>query len=100
MGVALLILGFIWGSSFILMKVALFDTQGQPLFPALDVAMGRIAIAGFALLPLAAIHRKHLNRNTLPGSFWSVASATCCLLIYSPPPKSTSPHPLQECSTH
>lgn len=66
MGVALLILGFIWGSSFILMKVALFDTQGQPLFPALDVAMGRIAIAGFALLPLAAIHRKHLNRNTLP----------------------------------
>ena len=66
MGVALLILGFIWGSSFILMKLALFDTQGAPLFPALDVAMGRIAIAGLALLPVAWIQRRHLNRATLP----------------------------------
>ena len=66
MGVALLILGFIWGSSFILMKLALFDTQGDPLFPALDVAMGRIAIAGLALLPVAWIQRRHLNHATLP----------------------------------
>ena len=40
MWLALFILGFIWGSSFILMKLALFDTSGAPLFPALDVAMG------------------------------------------------------------
>ena len=66
MGMALLFLGFIWGSSFILMKLALFDTQGAPLFPALDVAMGRIAIAGLALMPLALIHRKHLTRTSLP----------------------------------
>ena len=66
MWLALLILGFIWGSSFILMKLALFDTSGAPLFPALDVAMGRIAIAGLALLPVALKHRKHLNRTTLP----------------------------------
>ena len=66
MGLALLILGFIWGSSFILMKFALFDTQGDPLFPALDVAMGRIAIAGLALLPLAWLHRRHLTKSTFP----------------------------------
>ena len=35
MGLALLILGFVWGSSFILMKVALFASDGTPLFPAL-----------------------------------------------------------------
>ena len=50
MWLALLILGFIWGSSFILMKLALFDTSGAPLFPALDVAMARIAIAGGAVI--------------------------------------------------
>ena len=66
MGLALLILGFIWGSSFILMKMALFASDGTPLFPALDVAMGRIAIAGLALLPVAVAHRKHLTRATLP----------------------------------
>ena len=66
MWLALLILGFIWGSSFILMKLALFDASGAPLFPALDVAMGRIAVAGLALSPLALRHRKHLNRTTLP----------------------------------
>lgn len=66
MGLALLILGFIWGSSFILMKIALFASDGAPLFPAIDVAMGRIAIAGLALLPVAVAHRKHLTRATLP----------------------------------
>ncbi|MEC7477140.1 MAG: DMT family transporter, partial [Bacteroidota bacterium] len=66
MGLALLILGFVWGSSFILMKVALFASDGTPLFPALDVAMSRIAIAGLALLPVAAANRKHLTRATLP----------------------------------
>jgi drug/metabolite transporter (DMT)-like permease len=32
MWLALLALGFVWGSSFILMKMALFDTAGEPLF--------------------------------------------------------------------
>ena len=66
MGLALLVLGFIWGSSFILMKIALFASDGTPLFPALDVAMGRIAIAGLALGPIAYRHRHHLSRATWP----------------------------------
>ena len=66
MGLALLVLGFIWGSSFILMKIALFASDGTPLFPALDVAMGRIAIAGLALAPIAYRHRHHLSRVTWP----------------------------------
>ena len=56
MWLALLALGFVWGSSFILMKMALFDTAGERLFPALDVALGRIAID----LPLALfLHYSH-----------------------------------------
>jgi len=66
MWLALLILGFIWGSSFILMKLALFDTSGAPLFPALDVAMARIAIAGLAMAPFAFRHRKHLTKQNVP----------------------------------
>jgi len=66
MGLALLVLGFIWGSSFILMKIALFASDGTPLFPALDVAMGRIAIAGLALAPIAYRYRHHLSRATWP----------------------------------
>ena len=66
MWLALLVLGFIWGSSFILMKIALFASDGTPLFPALDVAMGRIALAGLALVPVAIAQRKHLTRDTLP----------------------------------
>ena len=66
MGLALLVLGFIWGSSFILMKIALFASDGTPLFPALDVAMGRIAIAGLALVPIAYRQRHHLSRATWP----------------------------------
>ena len=66
MWLALLALGFVWGSSFILMKMALFDTAGERLFPALDVALGRIAIAGLAMAPLAWTHRAHLTRQNLP----------------------------------
>ncbi|MEC7114319.1 MAG: hypothetical protein VXW79_05070, partial [Bacteroidota bacterium] len=66
MWLALLVLGFIWGSSFILMKIALFASDGTPLFAALDVAMGRIALAGLALVPVAIAQRKHLTRDTLP----------------------------------
>ena len=49
----LLLLAFIWGSSFILMKIALFDGVDQPVDPAMDVAALRILFAGLALLPVA-----------------------------------------------
>ena len=49
----LLLLAFIWGSSFILMKIALFDGVDRPVYPAMDVAALRILFAGLALLPVA-----------------------------------------------
>ena len=49
----LLLLAFIWGSSFILMKIALFDGADKPVYPAMDVAALRILFAGLALLPVA-----------------------------------------------
>lgn len=61
----LLLLAFIWGSSFILMKLALFDAQGAPLFSSTQVAAMRILFAGLTLLPFArralrTVQRKHL----------------------------------------
>ena len=92
MGLALLVLGFIWGSSFILMKIALFASDGTPLFPALDVAMGRIAIAGLALLPVAVAHRKHLTRATLPWLL--LVGGVGNLAARLPLHHSPNPHPL------
>lgn len=49
----LLLLGAVWGSSFILMKRALFAADGSPLMLATDLAPMRMAFAGTALLPVA-----------------------------------------------
>lgn len=57
----LLLLGFVWGSSFILMKWGLFASDGSPLFPPLELAALRIAIAGIALLPVSITHWKKLS---------------------------------------
>ena len=48
----LLLLGFVWGSSFILMKMGLFAQDGSALFPPTQLAALRMAIAGFTLLPI------------------------------------------------
>ena len=42
----------IWGSSFVLMKLALFDSHGKKLFNAYQVAALRITCAAFVLLPV------------------------------------------------
>jgi drug/metabolite transporter (DMT)-like permease len=60
---ALLLLAFIWGSSFILMKIALFDKSGNPVYSALEVAALRIAIAGIVLLPVTIRHLKKVDRS-------------------------------------
>jgi drug/metabolite transporter (DMT)-like permease len=49
----LLLLGAVWGSSFILMKRALFATDGSALMAPLDLAAFRMAFAGTALLPVS-----------------------------------------------
>lgn len=57
-------LAFVWGSSFILMKVALFDSNGNPVYTDFQVAALRIAIAGLALLPLAIPKIKTIKRKS------------------------------------
>ena len=59
----LIILAFVWGSSFILMKLALFDTDGNPVYSALDVAAIRISIAALTLLPVTIVNFKKVPSN-------------------------------------
>ncbi|MBM71184.1 MAG: EamA family transporter [Crocinitomicaceae bacterium] len=59
----LILLAFIWGSSFILMKIALFDSSGDPVYSAMDVAALRINIAAIALLPIAIYQFKNVDRE-------------------------------------
>ena len=60
---SLLLLAFIWGSSFILMKIALFDSAGNPVYTALEVAALRIFIAGLVLLPITIRSLKQVDRS-------------------------------------
>jgi drug/metabolite transporter (DMT)-like permease len=48
-----ILLSFIWGSSFILMKLGLYDSNGQPVLTAYQVAALRLFSAGLVLLPFA-----------------------------------------------
>ncbi len=59
----LILLAFIWGSSFILMKIALFDSSGAPVYSAMNVAALRITIAALALLPIAISQFKNVDRE-------------------------------------
>lgn len=58
--VLLLILAIVWGSSFILMKRALFATDGSVIFSSQQVAALRITIAALSLLPIALRHLRGL----------------------------------------
>lgn len=60
---SLLLLAFVWGSSFILMKVALFDPNGVEVYSAIDVAALRVCIAGLSLLPFALAKLKSIPRD-------------------------------------
>lgn len=57
----LLLLGFVWGSSFILMKMGLFAQDGSALFPPTQLAALRMAIAGVTLLPIGLKHFRTLT---------------------------------------
>ncbi len=54
----LILLAIIWGSSFILMKRAMFTSDKQPLFSDVQVAALRISMASLVLLPFAFIYVK------------------------------------------
>jgi len=59
------VLCLIWGSSFILMKLGLFDAAGSPLLTAYQVASLRILSAGLILLPFGAAAFKRLTDTSI-----------------------------------
>jgi len=59
----LIILAFIWGSSFILMKRGLFSANGDETLLPRQLAGLRIALAGLVLLPVAIKHRKAITKQ-------------------------------------
>ena len=59
----LVLLGFVWGSSFILMKMGLFAQDGSVLFPPIELAALRMAIAGIVLIPIGWRHWKEVGKH-------------------------------------
>lgn len=59
----ILLLAFIWGSSFILMKLGLFNSSGEALFKPWEVAAMRIAIAGIVLLPFSLTRLRRVSSS-------------------------------------
>ena len=59
----LILLSFIWGSSFILMKRGMHSLDGTPIFSSLQVGVLRIVIAGIVLLPLILLNIKKVQRK-------------------------------------
>ncbi len=57
------VLSFIWGSSFILMKLGLYDTEGQAVLSAYQVAALRLLSAGLVLLPFTVKSFKAIPVN-------------------------------------
>jgi drug/metabolite transporter (DMT)-like permease len=57
----LILLSFIWGSSFILMKRGMHSLDGTPIFSSLQVGVLRIVIAGIVLLPLIILNIKKVQ---------------------------------------
>lgn len=56
----LIILGAIWGSSFILMKLGMEPVKGHKVFTSSQVAGLRMLFAGMVMLPFAFMHYKTL----------------------------------------
>ncbi|MGB1076590.1 MAG: DMT family transporter [Flavobacteriales bacterium] len=80
----LLLLGFVWGSSFILMKAGLFATDGSPLFPARELAALRIAIAGTVLFPISIKHFRSIHRKSwLPISVVGLIGSLIPALLFA-----------------
>ena len=69
--ILLALLALIWGSSFILMKRAMFDAAGLPIFSAEQVAALRITFAGLFLVPFGFRHLKELIGKNGPFLIFS-----------------------------
>lgn len=64
--ILLILLALTWGSSFILMKKALYLNPDTPLFNAYEVAGLRLFIASVALLPVWAYKFRKIKKNFWP----------------------------------
>ncbi|MDG1350925.1 MAG: DMT family transporter [Crocinitomicaceae bacterium] len=69
----LLLLSLIWGSSFILMKTAMYNDEGASIFSSNQVATLRILIASIALLPFGLFAIRKVNFKKDLFSFVIVA---------------------------
>jgi drug/metabolite transporter (DMT)-like permease len=58
-----IILGFIWGSSFILMKKAMFTKEGTALLHPEEVAILRLVIAMLSFLPVVVFYFKKIKKS-------------------------------------
>ncbi len=61
--VYLLLLGIIWGGSFILMKRGMHAMDGTNLFSSSQVAALRMVIAGLVLLPITLLNLKQIKQK-------------------------------------
>lgn len=61
----LVVLAFIWGSSFILMYRGMFTQDGIEVFNSNQVAAIRMSLAGLVLLPFALKNIKTINKKTI-----------------------------------
>jgi len=59
--IVLIVLGVVWGSSFILMKLGMYASDGSEVFADHQVASLRISIAGIALAPIALRHWRKIT---------------------------------------
>jgi drug/metabolite transporter (DMT)-like permease len=57
------LLALIWGSSFILMKLGMYDSSGKIIFSAAQVASLRIVLAGLVFLPMFPALFKKLRQK-------------------------------------
>jgi drug/metabolite transporter (DMT)-like permease len=58
-----ILLSFIWGSSFILMKLGLYDETGRPVLTAYQVAAIRLLSGGLILLPFVVQSFRQIPAN-------------------------------------
>lgn len=59
----LFILALIWGSSFILMKLGMYDSKENPVFSDFQVGALRMAIAGVVMLPFGLRNLKKIQQK-------------------------------------
>ena len=62
----LIVLSIIWGSSFLLIKIALMDDEGNLRLPPESLAALRLSFAFIFLLPLCIYHSKNVKVKDIP----------------------------------